>query len=90
MRSLKDAVEQAAALVVAKRRLEVQMQRTEDLLHREFEAIDQYFEHGKTMHSTVGNMTVDLHYALSMDGQHTCQIEVHDEDGELIGLTWLH
>ena len=90
MSSLKDAVEQAAALAVAKRRLEVQMQRTEDLLHREFEVIDQYFEHGKTMHSTVGNMTVDVHYALSMDGQHACQIEVHDEDGKLIGLTWLH
>lgn len=90
MSSLKDAVEQAAALAVAKRRLEVQMQRTEDLLHREFAVIDQYFEHGKTMHSTVGNMVVDVHYALSMEGQHTCQIEVHDEDGKLIGLTWLH
>lgn len=90
MSSLKDAVEQAAALAVAKRRLEVQMQRTEDLLHREFAVIGQYFEHGKTMHSTVGNMTVDVHYALAMDGQHTCQIEVHDEDGKLIGLTWLH
>ena len=90
MSSLKDAVEQAATLAVAKRQLEVQMQRTEDLLHREFKTIDQYFEYGKTMHSTVGNMTVDVHYALSMDGQHTCQIEVHDEDGKLIGLTWLH
>ena len=90
MSSLKDAVEQAAALAVAKRRLEVQVQQTEDLLHREFETIDKYFEHGKTMHSTVGNMVVDVHYALSMDGQHACQIEVHDEDGKLIGLTWLH
>lgn len=90
MSSLKDAVEQAAFLAVEKRRLEVQMQRTEDLLHREFKTIDQYFEYGKTMHSTVGNMTVDVHYALSMDGHHTCQIEVHDEDGKLIGLTWLH
>ena len=90
MSSFKDAVEQAAFLAVEKRRLEVQMQRTEDLLHREFKVIDEYFEHGKDLHSTVGNMTVDLHYSLSMDGQHTCQIEVHDEDGKLIGLTWLH
>ena len=90
MSSFKEAVEQAAMLTVAKRRLEVQMNINEDLLHREFEVIDKYFEHGKELHSTVGNMTVDLHYSLSMDGQHTCQIEVHDEDGKLIGLTWLH
>lgn len=90
MSSLKDAVEQAAALAVTKRQLEVRMNRTEDLLHREFETIDQYFEYGKTLHSTVDNMVVDLHYTLSMDGQHVCQIEVHDEDGKLIGLTWLH
>ena len=90
MSSLKDAVEQAAALAIAKRQLEVQMQINEELLHREFKVIDKYFEHGKTMHSTVGNRTVDVHYALSMNGQHACQIEVHDEDGKLIGLTWLH
>ena len=90
MSSFKEAVEQAAALAVAKRRLEVQMKRTEELLHREFKVIDEYFEHGKELHSTQGNWTVDLHYSLSMDGQHACQIEVHDEDGKLIGLTWLH
>lgn len=90
MSSFKEAVEQAAALAVAKRRLEVQMKSTEELLHREFKVIDEYFEHGKELHSMVGNMTVDLHYALAMEGQHACQIEVHDEDGKLIGLTWLH
>ena len=90
MSSFKEAVEQAAFLAVEKRRLEVQMKSTEELLHREFKVIDEYFEHGKELHSTVGNMTVDLHYSLSMDGQHACQIEVHDEDGKLIGLTWLH
>lgn len=90
MSSFKEAVEQAAMLTVAKRQLEVQMHINEDLLHREFEVIDKYFEHGKELHSTVDNMTVDLHYALAMGGQHACQIEVHDEDGKLIGLTWLH
>ena len=90
MSSFKEAIEQATALAVTKRRLEVRMNRIKDLLHREFETIDQYFEHGKEMHFTVGNRAVDLHYALSMDGKHACQIKVHDEDGKLIGLTWLH
>ena len=90
MISFKEAVEQAAALAVAKRRLEEQMKSNEELLHREFKVIDEYFEHDKELHSTQGNWTVDLHYALAMDGQHTCQIEVHDADGKLIGLTWLH
>ena len=90
MSSFKEAVEQAASLAVEKRRLEVQMNSVEDLLHREFAVIDKYFEHGKELHSTQGNWTVDLHYTLGMYGQHTCQIEVHDEDGKLIGLTWLH
>lgn len=90
MSSFKEAIEQAAALAIAKRQLEIQMQINEELLHGAFEVVDKHFEHGKTLHSTCGNRAVDLHYALAMDGQHTCQIEVHDEDGKLIGLTWLH
>ena len=89
MSSFKEAVEQAAALAVQEHQLEVQLDEVRDKQREVFKALNEKFKLNKELDYTFGDRKVQLHFSLSMYGEHACQIDVHDGE-KRVGFTWLH
>ena len=89
MSRFENAVKAAADIAIELRDLELKIKRLKAMQHNCFKEIDKQFDQSKELHFKFGERTVDLLYALAMDGQHTCHIDVY-EGKKRIGLSLLH